>query len=138
MEGDIKDIVLTRLESRLKDKDEEIRALKDRIEGFEGSEGRASLEKRVEALEDEVRLTQATLTEVMKKLASLEAVLTSALAAGDEDGEAEASSDPDLLLDGQSEPEAPEQYDIGVGAQGPGGEKREKDALSFFRPPRNT
>jgi predicted nuclease with TOPRIM domain len=137
MEGDIKDIVLTRLEKRLKDKDEEVRALKERLRGFEDSDRIAALEKNVERLEDEVREAQAILSEVMKKVGSLEAALTSLIAANCEDGECEDMADPDLLLDGQSEPTL-QAYDIGVAAKGddPAGDK--KDALSFFRVGKNS
>jgi predicted nuclease with TOPRIM domain len=138
MEGDIKDIVLTRLEKRLKDKDEEVRALKERLRGFEDSDRIAALEKNVERLEDEVREAQAILSEVMKKVGSLEAALTSLIAANCEDGECEDMADPDLLLDGQSEPAPQQAYDIGVAAKGddPAGDK--KDALSFFHVGKNS
>lgn len=140
MEGDIKDIVLARLEKRLKDKDEEIRALKDRVRNYEDSDRISAIEKKAEHLEDELRETQTTLSEVMKMMGSLEAVLTSLVAAGEEDDGAESFSDPDLALDGQSEPAPQEPYDIGVGASpdpaanGVG----KKDALSFFRMNQNT
>ncbi len=137
MEGDIKDIVLARLEKRLKDKDEEIRALKDRIDNYEDADHLKALEARVEHLETELQLTQTTLSEVMKKVGAFEALI---VAANCEDGECEDVSDPDLMLDGKSEPMAPDVYEPGVAASTPdGGEKPEKkDAMRFFRMNKNS
>jgi len=132
MEGDIKDLVLARLEKRLKDKDEEIRALKDRIGNYENADHLKALEARVEHLEAELQLTQTTLSEVMKKVGAVEALI---VAANCEDGECEDMADPDLMLDGQSEPRAPDVYEPGVAASTPDGREKpgKKDATSFFR-----
>jgi hypothetical protein len=131
MEGEIKDIVLARLEKRLKDKDEEIRALKDRIKDYEESDRLKSLESRVGHLESELQETQTALSETLKKISAVEALL---VAASCEDGECEDMADPDLQLDGKSEPMAPDIYEPGVAASLPdGGEKPEKkDATRFF------
>jgi len=136
MEGDIKDLVLARLEKRLKDKDEEIRALKDRIGNYENADHLKALEARVEHLEAELQLTQTTLSEVLKKVGAVEALI---VAANCEDGECEDMADPDLKLDGQSEPMAPDVYEPGVAASTPdAGEKPgKKDATSFFRMSKN-
>ena len=140
MEGDIKDIVLARLEKRLKDKDDEIRALKDRINDYEDSDRAKALEARIERLEADLHETQTTLSEVMKKVGTLEAAVVGIAAAG-EDGagdEAVGLSDPDLALDGQSEPPSPEIFDTGVGAAAPDGEDSgKKDAMRFFRMGKN-
>lgn len=131
MEGDIKDIVLARLEKRLKDKDEEIRALKNRINDYEDSDRLKAMEARVEHLEAELQETQTALSMALKKLGTIEALI---VAANCEDGECEDMTDPDLLLDGKSEPMAPDIYEPGVAASLPdGGEKGEKkDATRFF------
>jgi hypothetical protein len=136
MEGEIKDLVLARLEKRLKDKDEEIRALKDRIDNYEDADHIKALETRIEKLEDGLLETQTALSEVMKKVGVFEALI---VAANCEDGECEDMADPDLKLDGQSEPMAPDIYEPGVAASTPdGGEKPEKkDAMRFFRMNKN-
>jgi hypothetical protein len=137
MEGDIKDIVLARLEKRLKDKDEEIRALKNRIDDYEDADHLKALEARIEKLEDGMLETQTALSETMRKLSAFEALI---VAANCEDGECEDMSDPDLQLDGKSEPMAPDIYEPGVAASLPdGGEKPEKkDATRFFHMNKNT
>ena len=78
MEGDIKDIVLARLEKRLKDKDDEIRALKERIDGYEDADRLKALEARVEHLEGELQTAETALSEVMKKLGAFEALIVAA------------------------------------------------------------
>jgi hypothetical protein len=137
MEGDIKDIVLARLEKRLKDKDEEIRALKDRIDDYEDSDRQKALETRIVQLEEGLLETQTALSEVMKKVGAVEALI---VAANCENDGCEDMSDPDLQLDGKSEPMAPDIYEPGVAASLPdGGEKPEKkDATRFFHMNKNT
>jgi hypothetical protein len=131
MEGDIKDIVLARMEKRLKDKDDEIRALKDRINDYEDADRLKALEAKVERLETEMHDTQIVLSEVMRKLSAFEALI---VAANCENGECEDMSDPDLLLDGKSEPPAPDIYEPGIAASTPdGADKPDKDAMRFFR-----
>jgi hypothetical protein len=136
MEGEIKDLVLARLEKRLKDKDDEIRALKDRIGNYENADHLKALETRIEQLEAGMQETQTVLSEMMKKLGAFEALI---VAANCEDDECEDMSDPDLQLDGQSEPMAPEIFPPGVAASLPdGGEQAEKkDAMRFFRMNKN-
>jgi hypothetical protein len=135
MEGDIKDIVLARLEKRLKDKDDEIRALKERIDGYEDADRLKALEARVEHLEGELQTAETALSEVMKKLGAFEALI---VAANCEDGECEDMADPDLMLDGKSEPMAPDIYEPGVAASLPEEKPGDKDALRFFRMSKNT
>jgi hypothetical protein len=136
MEGDIKDIVLARMEKRLKDKDEEIRALKDRINDYEDADRFKALDARVGHLESELQMTQTALSEVMKKVGAVEALI---VAANCEDGECEDLSDPDLQMDGRSEPMAPDIFEPGVAASLPDeGEKPEKkDAMRFFHMNKN-
>ncbi len=76
MEGDMKEIVLERLEQRLKEKDNEIRSLKKELNA--GGDTKA-LADRIDHLESEVRETQITLSEVMKKMGALESALSSML-----------------------------------------------------------
>lgn len=95
MEGDMKDIVLERLEQRLKEKDEEIRGLKKELQASSDRPANAEtkgLGDKVDHLETEVRETQITLSEVMKKVGALEGALNSMLmsmADGGEDGYSE-------------------------------------------------
>jgi len=64
MEGDMKEIVLERLEQRLKEKDDQIRSLKSELNS--GGDVKAIAE-RVDHLETEVKETRTTLSEVMKR-----------------------------------------------------------------------
>lgn len=75
MEGDMREIVLQRLEQRLKEKDEEIHALKKELHG----DGEKGLKERVDAIETEVRVIEITLSEVMKKVGDLDAALNTVL-----------------------------------------------------------
>ena len=140
MDGDIKDIVLARLEKRLKDKDEEIRALKERLGGYENSDRIKALEETTGRLQDEIRETQLVLSEVMKKLGGLEAAVVGLAADAADDGEESVGlADPDLALDGQSEPLPPVIYDAGVAASPPdNAEGGKKDAMRFFRMGKNS
>lgn len=76
MEGDMKEIVLERLEQRLKEKDDQIRALKKELNS--GGDVKA-LADRVDHLETEVKETQITLSEVMKKVGALEGAISTML-----------------------------------------------------------
>ena len=141
MEGDIKDIVLARLEKRLKDKDDEIKALRERVDDYENSDRVKATDARIEKLEAELRETQAALSGVMKKVGALEAAvvgIATSLSGEVEDGDADLS-DPDLSLDGQSEPPAPDIFGPGVAASLPEGDAQpgKKDATSFFRMGKN-
>lgn len=139
MDGDIKDIVLARLEKRLKDKDEEIQALKERLGGYENSDRLKGLEEKTDHLQDDVRETQIALSEVMRKVGGLEAAIVGLAAVAEEEGdETIGLADPDLALDGQSEPQPQVMYDPGVGAAAPeNGENEKKDAMRFFRMSKN-
>jgi uncharacterized protein (UPF0335 family) len=77
MEGDMREIVLQRLEQRLKEKDDEIHALKKELQG-PGDEAKV-LKERVDALETEVRNIEITLSEVMKSVGALSATLDTVL-----------------------------------------------------------
>ncbi len=79
MEGDMREIVLQRLEQRLKEKDDEIHALKQELRG--PGEGEKNLKERVDALETEVRNIEITLTEVMKTVGALSNTLDTVLMA---------------------------------------------------------
>ncbi len=76
MEGEMKDIVLQRLEQRLTEKDEELHTLKKELQASDAGE---SLKERVDTLETEVRETQMALSQVMKKVGALESTLNSML-----------------------------------------------------------
>lgn len=142
MEGDIKDIVLARLEKRLKDKDNEIRALKGRIKEYEDTDRLKALDAKVERLEAELQETQTTLSEALKKIGAIETLI---VAANCEDGGCEDMADPDLALDGQSQPLAPDLFAPGLAAPLPdgNGEARDagperRDATRFFHMGKNT
>jgi septal ring factor EnvC (AmiA/AmiB activator) len=150
MEGELKDIVLARLERRLKDKDEEIRSLRERIHKMDSEEPNniKALEARVSHLEGELTETQIALSETLRKLGNLETLIVQLLEKASEDEDDVELADPDLALDGQKDPQELELYDKYVAAKtDPVGlmreiEKEEKgssgDALSFFKVSRNT
>ncbi|WP_424359445.1 hypothetical protein [Methanocella sp. MCL-LM] len=151
MEGELKDIVLARLERRLKDKDEEIRSLRERIFKMESEDPNnvKAIEARVAHLETELTETQIALSETLKRMSNFETLLAELLEKTSEDDEGVVElSDPDLALDGQKDPQALELYDKYVAAQtDPIGlmkeiEKDSKgssgDALSFFKVSKNT
>lgn len=145
MEGDLKDIVLSRLEKRLKDRDEELRGLRSRINELESADTdrMKELEDRVGHLESENNELQITLSEVMKKMGALEALVSQLLENSEIDDDSAEFADPDLMLDGQKDPQALALYDRYVAAKtDPVSlmkeiEKEEKDvskdALQFFR-----
>ena len=151
MEGEFKDIVLARLERRLKDKDEEIRSLRERIHKMDSEDPNdvKALEARVSHLEGELTETQMALSETLRKLSNLETLIGQLLEkASEDDDDGVELADPDLALDGHKDPMGLELYDKYVAAKtDPVGlmreiEKEEKgshgDALSFFKVPRNT
>ena len=146
MEGDLKDVVLSRLERRLKDKDGEIHALKERVMQAEAADQATvtRLAERLDKVEVDVHGTQIVLSEVMKKVGSLEATmdfLLTSMNAGDE----EPSEVPtDMSLPGAPQMNAgfgdyaaslPDQKDIedGDGSKGDKGEHEESGALRFFQ-----
>jgi hypothetical protein len=108
-----------------------------------------ALEERVSHLETELAETQIALSETMKKLNTIESLVTELLnkSSDEEDGVVELS-DPDLALDGQKDAQSLELYDKYVAAKtDPVGlmkeiEKESKsssgDALSFFKVSRNS
>ncbi len=79
MEGDMREIVLQRLEQRLKEKDQEIHALKGQLRG-PGEEAKG-LTERVDALEAEIKQVEIALTEVMKMVSALDVAMNTALMA---------------------------------------------------------
>ncbi len=81
MEGDMKDIVLSRLESRLKDKDKEIHALKERVLQSESADQDTvkALAERLDKVEVDVHEVKITLSEVMKKVGALESTMETLL-----------------------------------------------------------
>jgi hypothetical protein len=134
MEGDMKEIVLERLEQRLKEKDAEIRSLKKEIQTGSGPK---DLTDRVDHLETEVRETQITLSEVMKKMGALESALNSMLmgmAGAAEDGYPEEDlSSPGVPPDEQPfEKFAADQKDIKEDGH------NDSDATRFFHLSRNS
>lgn len=138
MEGDMKEIVLQRLEHRLKEKDEEIHSLKKELQGPD-DEARV-LREKVDSLEMEVKETQVTLSEVMKKVGALEAALDSVLMlmaeGGEEDYPQEDLSVPGSMpMDPQSFEKfaaSPDQKDIKED------EHKDIDALRFFHLNKNS
>ncbi len=97
MEGDMREIVLQRLEQRLKEKDQEIHALKSELQGRGGEAN--GLKERVDALEAEVMRVELTLTEVMKMVSALDVSLNTALTAMADNARA-AMSEQDLSVPG--------------------------------------
>jgi hypothetical protein len=139
MEGDMKDIVLGRLEERLKEKDEEIHALKGGVQASNGEE-LSSLREKVESLETDIKETQLALSEVMKKVGALENAMNSILmsmANGAEDGYPEE----DLSMPGSMPRDTPgfdkfaadaDPKDISEDG------KQENDGLRFFHLSKNS
>jgi hypothetical protein len=99
MEGDMKDIVLQRLEQRLKEKDEELHDLKTQLAGPASAGDIQGLKDRLEALEAEMAETKITLSEVMKKVGALENALNSILMSMVDTGEGQDPSE-DLSIPG--------------------------------------
>jgi hypothetical protein len=93
MEGDMKEIVLERLEQRLKEKDDELHSLKKQLASPVDGEDLKGLREKVDTLAADVRETQLTLSEVMKKVGALEAALNSMLMSMTDDGEADPGED---------------------------------------------
>jgi hypothetical protein len=136
MEGDMRDIVLARLEKRLKEKDDEIRSLKGKT-GEDLQAEVAALRIKVSELESEVVEYRVTLSEVMKKVGSLEglvnSLLLSTVAADDDNGE--DLTDPDMLLDGSNFPQELPTADKHVAAEDNNGQK---DGTRFFHLSKNS
>jgi chromosome segregation ATPase len=150
MEGDMKDIVLQRLEKRLKDKDDEIRALKYRIRDGQPEDLKEEMrviQDKVDVLSDELHEMQITQSEIMKKVCALESALNT-IAFSECDEEIEEIRDPDLQLDGVKEPEQLLMYDKYVAAktdpmslmketEDAGADDNGKSGLRFFRLSKN-
>ncbi len=106
MEGDMREIVLQRLEQRLKEKDEEIRALKLKLQG--PGEEEKELKERVDAVETEIRTLELTLSEVMKRVGALQATIDTVLMSMASNNE-ESPPEEDLSMPGSKDPD-PRQY----------------------------
>lgn len=161
MDGDMKDIVLARLEKRLKEKDDEIRGLKLQINNGEGQNESLkseieALREKVDHLEDEVIEAQSAMSQILKKVGVLESVLAGIMATAtvDEEPEIEEVIDPDLLLDGQEALQDMLLYNKYIAAKTDpmslmdevdedshppeNGSSENKDALRFFHIGKNT
>jgi hypothetical protein len=139
MEGDMKDIVLGRLEQRLKEKDEEIHSLKTGLQAS-GGEDLTGLREKVDRIETDVKELQITLSEVMKKVGALENAMNSILmsvANGPEDG----YPDEDLSMPG-SMPLDPQSFDKFAADADPKDTSedghKENDGLRFFHLSKNS
>ena len=143
MEGDMKEIVLERLEQRLKEKDEEIHGLKKELQGSSDRPGHAeefkSLTDRVDHMEMEAREAQITMSELMKKVGALESALNSMLMSLAENEESYPGED--LSVPG-SMPMDPQPFDKfaaeanrkDINEDG----HRDSDALRFFQLNKNS
>ncbi len=110
MEGDIKDIVLGRLEQRLKEKDEEIRSIKKEMEASSSFAGDIkALKEKVDHLEMEVKEAQIALSEALKKMGTLEESFNTVLMAMSRENEEEYPEE-DLSVPG-SVPIDPQLFD---------------------------
>lgn len=148
MEGDMKEIVLARLERRLKDKDDEIHALKERVIQAESvDQGTVkALAERLDKAEVEVHETQIVLSEVMKKVGALEATLDSMLMSMNT-GEEEPSEIPtDMSMPGAPQLDKdfdnfavslPDQKDIKEDGHSKG-DNEGHDVLRFFHKSNNS
>jgi hypothetical protein len=99
MEGEMKDIVLQRLEQRLKEKDEELHDLKKQLNVPVSGDEIKGLKERLDTLETEVAETKIIISEVMKKVGALESALNSMLISMTNSGESEGPDD-DLSIPG--------------------------------------
>jgi hypothetical protein len=99
MEGDMKDIVLQRLEQRLKEKDEELHDLKKQLQEPGSGEEIKGLKERLDVLETETAETRTILSEVMKKVGALETTINSMLLSMAESGE-DSGPNEDLSIPG--------------------------------------
>lgn len=135
MEGDMRDIVLARLEKRLKEKDDEIRYLKQRS-GEDVQAEVAALRIKVSELESEVVEYRITLSEVMKKVGSLEGLINGLLisSVADEDI-GDDMADPDMLLDATNLPQELPTADRHIAAEDNNGKK---DGMRFFHLSKNS
>lgn len=133
MEGDMKELVLERLEQRLREKDDELRAARRELDA--GGDAKALAERlgRLESDVAEVRIIQG---EIMKKVVALEGAVGSMLmgmANGDEGGDEGG----DLSSPGVPQGDQPfdrfaaDRGGSGEDAHGPG------DASRFFHRDRN-
>src|SRR5271157_1688488 len=99
MEGDMKEIVLERLEQRLKEKDDELHSLKKQLQAPDTGGELNDFKERIDNLESDVKETQLILSEVKKKVGALESAMNSMLISM-ADGGGEADPGEDLSVPG--------------------------------------
>jgi len=152
MEGDMKDIVLSRLESRLKDKDEEIHALKERVIQSESADQEpvTMLAGRLDKVEVDVHELQITLSEVMKKVGALESTMDSLLMSVNTGSEEPSEVPMDMSMPGGPQlgssdfgdfaASLPDRKDIVEDghSRGDSDEHEDKSVLRFFHPGKNS
>lgn len=152
MEGDMKDIVLSRLESRLKDKDEEIHALKERVIQSESADQETvkMLAGRLDKVEVDVHELQITLSEVMKKVGALESTMDSLLMSVNTGSEEPSEVPTDMSMPGGPQlgsgdfgdfaASLPDQKDIVEDghSKGDSNEPEDKNVLRFFQQSKNS
>ncbi|HTX43643.1 MAG TPA: hypothetical protein VMC61_02855 [Methanocella sp.] len=131
----MREIVLQRLEQRLKEKDDEIHALKKELRGDDDAK---SLKERVDALETEVRNIEITLSEVMKSVGTLSTTLDTVLMsmAGKTDG---GMQEEDLSVPGGMPPD-PQLFDNFAADQKDNKEDghKDQDSTRFFHLSQNS
>jgi hypothetical protein len=152
MEGDMKDIVLSRLESRLKDKDEEIHALKERVIQSESADQETvkMLAERLDKVEVDVHELQITISEVMKKVGALESTMDSLLMSVNTGSEEPSEVPTDMSMPGGPQlgssdfndfaASLPDQKDIVEDghSKGDSNEHEDKNVLRFFQQSKNS
>jgi hypothetical protein len=152
MEGDMKDIVLSRLESRLKDKDEEIHALKERVIQSESADQETvkMLAERLDKVEVDVHELQITISEVMKKVGALESTMDSLLMSVNTGSEEPSEVPTDMSMPGGPQlgsgdfgdfaASLPDQKDIVEDghSKGDSNEPEDKNVLRFFQQSKNS
>lgn len=148
MEGDIKDIVLQRLEQRLKEKDSELHSLKQQLRVPDSGGELKNIKEKIDSLESEVREAQLTLSEVMKKVGALEAALNSILMSMADGGEGVPPDDLSMPGSMPSDPRpfdkfaaGGDQKDIkedGESRTGANNGHKNVDALRFFQLSKNS
>lgn len=152
MEGDMKDIVLSRLESRLKDKDEEIHALKERVIQSESADQETvkMLAERLDKVEVDVHELQITISEVMKKVGALESTMDSLLMSVNTGSEEPSEVPTDMSMPGGPQlgsgdfgdfaASLPDQKDIVEDghSKGDSDEHEDKNVLRFFQQSKNS
>lgn len=144
----MKEVVLARLERRLKDKDEELHALKERVIQAESADQGTvkALAERLDKVEVDVHETQITLSEVMKKVGALEATLDSMLMSMNTGDEEPSEVPTDMSMPGVPQmgnldldfaASMPDQKDIKEDGHSKG-DKEGHDVLRFFHKSNNS